>query len=431
MDRQLIADLRLVVGDKLQEWVGQRRREGVEVGKDDQRQYANSIAREQLDLVERQRMQASQPRMAQGEYNAVVREILNALFGVGGIGAILERPDVANVFVHGTTAIAETMTGEVLHCGQIANTEDEVIASIQQLARDAVENVAAVQHRTPDRFGAALLRSSADGDDGGIRQGLGRDHDARRLHASPSNSSSSSAPSRVRRPGSCVRSCSGSSTLPLLVVRTAARRHCYARFVLRSPADDRVVTVEDAAELRFDPDRHRNVVSLEAREANLEGVGEITLGDLAKLALRMSPKRVIVGEVRGGSEVVAMLSAMTQGNDGSMCTVHAESAEGALTRFRMYLGFSHGTPGDIAADMIGQAIDFVVHLARRRRDGRRIVTAIREVTGSEGNVVQSNEVFGLDQLGVLRPTGVISDRSREILADVGYDIRSLLIGSRP
>ncbi len=430
MDRQLIADLRLVVGDKLQEWVGQRRREGVEVGKDDQRQFANSIARAQLDLVERQRMQASQPRMVQGEYNAVVREILNALFGVGGIGAILERPDVANVFVHGTTAIAETMTGEVLHCGQIANTEDEVIASIQQLL--------VTQSRTSRQFNTAHPTVSAQ-----LSSGL-------RLTATMEVSDKVSV--AIRRPTIArvtLEQLVEIGTIPSEAARflralvlgefnlaVAGGTNSGKTTLLRAlcfeiPGDDRVVTVEDAAELRFDPDRHRNVVSLEAREANLEGVGEITLGDLAKLALRMSPKRVIVGEVRGGSEVVAMLSAMTQGNDGSMCTVHAESAEGALTRFRMYLGFSHGTPGDIAADMIGQAIDFVVHLARRRRDGRRIVTAIREVTGSEGNVVQSNEVFGLDQHGVLRPTGVISDRSREILADVGYDIRSLLIGSRP
>ncbi len=430
MDRQLIADLRLIVGDKLQEWVGQRRRDGVEVGKDDQRQFANSIAREQLDLVERQRMQASQPRMNPGEYNAVVREILNALFGVGGIGAILERADVANVFVHGTTAIAETMTGEVLHCGQIANNEDEVIASIQQLL--------VTQSRTSRQFNSAHPTVSAQ-----LSSGL-------RLTATMEVSDKVSV--AIRRP--TIARVTLEQLVELGTIPTEAARFLRALVVgefnlavaggtnsgkttlLRAlcfeiPVDDRVVTVEDAAELRFDADRHRNVVSLEAREANLEGVGEITLGDLAKLALRMSPKRVIVGEVRGGSEVVAMLSAMTQGNDGSMCTVHAESAEGALTRFRMYLGFSHGTPGDIAADMIGQAIDFVVHLARRRRDGRRIVTAIREVTGSEGSVVQSNEVFGLDPHGVLRPTGVISDRSREILADVGYDIRSLLNGARP
>ena len=428
MDRQLIADLRLVVGDKLQEWVGQQRRDGVNVGKDDQRQFANSIAREQLDLVERQRMQANAPRMAPGEYNAVVREVLNALFGVGGIGAILDRPDVANVFVHGTVAIAETMTGEILHCGEIANSEDEVVASIQQLL--------VTQSRTSRQFNSAHPMVSAQ-----LSSGL-------RLTATMEVSDKVSV--AIRRPTISrvtLEQLVELGTLPSEAARflralvlgefnlaVAGGTNSGKTTLLRAlcheiPADDRVVTVEDAAELHFDPDRHRNVVSLESREANLEGVGEITLGDLAKLALRLSPKRVIVGEVRGGSETVAMLSAMTQGNDGSMCTVHAESAEGALHRFRMYLGFSHGTPGDIAADMIGQAIDFVIHLDRRRRDGRRVVTSIREVTGSEGNVVQSNGVFGLDPHGTLRPTGVISDRSREILADVGYDTRELLTGA--
>ena len=95
----------------------------------------------------------------------------------------------------------------------------------------------------------------------------------------------------------------------------------------------------------------------------------------------------------------------------------------------MLLGFSHNTPGDIAADMIGQAVDFVFHLARRRPDQRRVVTSIREVTGSEGTVVSSNEVFTLDDHGILRATGVLSDRSREILADVGFDTRTLLAGA--
>ena len=429
MDRQLISDLRLAVGDHLQEWVAQQQQTGTSPSKDDQRHFAGAVARDELSLVERQRMQRNLPPLAPAEFNAIVREVISALFGVGGLQAILDRRDVANVFVHGTTAIAETTDGQVLQCGDIATSEAELVEAVQQLLSS--------QSRTTRQFNAAHPTVSAQ-----LSSGL-------RLTATMEVSDRISL--AIRRPTI------SRVTLPRLVelgtlTRTASE---FSRALVKGEfnivvsggtnsgkttlvraladeigPDERVVVVEDAAELcLFDPVRHPNCVSLETREANVEGVGEVTLGELAKLALRMSPKRVIVGECRGGAEVVAMLSAMTQGNDGSMCTLHAESAEGALMRLRMYLGFSHGTPGDIAADMIGQAVDFVFHLARRRRDQRRVVTSIREVTGSEGNVVSSNEVFTLDAAGVLRPTGVLSDRAREILADTGYDTRELLAGA--
>ena len=420
----------MVVGDRLQEWVSQQQRGGPGASRDDQRAYAGTIAREELTLVERQRMQRGQAPLDKADFNAIVREVISALFGVGGLQAILDRSDVANVFVHGTTAIAETISGEVIRCGEIATSEAELIESVQQLLTS--------QSRTSRQFNAAHPTVSAQ-----LSSGL-------RLTATMEVSDRVSL--AIRRP--TISHVTLSRLVELGTITTDAAEFCralvYGEFNLvvsggtnsgkttftralaeEIHADERLVVVEDAAELcLFHPERHPNVVSLEAREANVEGVGEITLGELAKLALRMSPKRVIVGECRGGDEVVAMLSAMTQGNDGSMCTLHAESAEGALMRLRMYLGFSHGTPGDIAADMIGQAVDFVFHLARRRRDQRRIVPSIREVTGSEGNVVSSNEVFTLDSAGILRPTGVLSDGAREILADVGYDTRQLLTGAR-
>jgi pilus assembly protein CpaF len=429
MDRQLISDLRLLVGDRLQEWVALRQRDGTTTSRDDQRQYAGTVAREQLTLVERQRMQQGQAPLNEQGFNAIVREVIAALFGVGGLQAILDRPDVANVFVHGTTAIAETTSGEVLRCGQVANSEEELVESVQQLL--------VAQSRTARQFNGAHPMVSAQLESGlrltatmeisdrvslAIRRPTINHVTLARLVELETFTDVAAAFSRALVQGEFNIVVSGG---------TNSGKTTFVRALCEEIGpDERLIVVEDAAELQlFHPVRHPNVVSLESREANVEGVGEITLGELAKLALRMSPKRVIVGECRGGAEVVAMLSAMTQGNDGSMCTLHADSADAALSRLRMYLGFSHQTPGDIAADMIGQAVDFVFHLARRRRDQRRIVTSIREVTGSEGTVVSSNEVFALDDRGLLRPTGVLSDRSREILADVGYDTRALLHGA--
>ena len=430
MDRSLISQLRLTVGDLLQEWVAERQRHDVVVSRDDQRAYAGTIARDQLSIVERQRMQQGEQPLTPEMFNRLLREVLAALFGVGGLQAILDRQDVANIYVHGVTAIAETMSGEVLHCGQIAETEAELIESVQQLL--------ASQSRTSRQFNSSHPIVSAQ-----LHSGL-------RLTGTMEVSDKVSL--AIRRPtlhhvtlaelvllgtltDQAAEFCSAAVTAECNIVVGGGTNSGKTTFVraLCEPIgpDERLVVVEDAAELNlFDAVRHPNVVSLESREANVEGVGEISLGELARTALRMSPKRVIVGECRGGPEVVAMLSAMTQGNDGSMCTIHADSADGALRRLRMYLGFSHGTPGDIAADMIGQAVDLVIHVQRRRSDGRRIVTSIREVTGAEGNVNTSNEMFVHDPARGLISTGLVSDALRARLDEVGYDTRRLLGGSR-
>ena len=119
------------------------------------------------------------------------------------------------------------------------------------------------------------------------------------------------------------------------------------------PHTERLITIEDSLELFLDADRdgHPDVVALQSREANVEGQGEITLAELVRWALRMSPDRVIVGEVRG-SEVVPMLNAMSQGNDGSMTTIHASSSRGAFLRLAAYAAQSHERLGMEATNLL-------------------------------------------------------------------------------
>ena len=133
-------------------------------------------------------------------------------------------------------------------------------------------------------------------------------------------------------------------------------------------------------------------------------------------------------EIRSGDEAMPVLSAMTTGNDGSMTTIHARTAENSLEKLRTLLGIAIGIDAEVAADLISQAIDLVVYLRQDRRTGKRLVMSIREVTGREGAQVLTNAVFTRGADGVLRPTGIVSERLRERLADAGFDPRRLLLG---
>ena len=146
------------------------------------------------------------------------------------------------------------------------------------------------------------------------------------------------------------------------------------------PDDERIVTIEDAAELQLDQD---HLIRLESRPQNMEGRGAVTIRDLVRNALRMRPDRIIVGEVRGG-EALDMLQAMNTGHDGSLSTVHANSPRDALFRLEtMTLMAGMDLPLRAIRDQIASALDLVVHLSRLR-DGSRRVTQISEIVGTEG-----------------------------------------------
>ncbi len=162
------------------------------------------------------------------------------------------------------------------------------------------------------------------------------------------------------------------------------------------PEDERIVTVEDTAELRL---QQPHVVRLEARPPNIEGKGEITIRDLVKNCLRMRPDRIIVGECRGG-EALDMLQAMNTGHEGSLTTVHANSPRDTLSRLEtMVLMAGTELPVSAIRNYIASAIDFIV-FTQRMRDGKRRVTKISEITGMEGNIITMQDIFYFKQEGV-------------------------------
>lgn len=168
------------------------------------------------------------------------------------------------------------------------------------------------------------------------------------------------------------------------------------------PTDERIITIEDSAELQL-PQEH--VITLESRPANIEGEGAITIRDLVKNCLRMRPDRIVVGECRSG-EALDMLQAMNTGHDGSLTTVHANSPRDALSRLEtMALMAGLDLPSRAIRDQIASAINLVVQQSRLQ-DGSRRITHITEVTGQEGNVFTSADVFVFQQTG-LAPDGKV------------------------
>ena len=155
---------------------------------------------------------------------------------------------------------------------------------------------------------------------------------------------------------------------------------------------ERIVTIEDSAELRFDT--HPNVVRLEAREASIEGTGEITIRDLVKNALRMRPDRIVVGEVRG-SEALDMLQAMNTGHDGSLTTLHAGTADEAIMRLVLMARFGMDLPTDIIEEQIASALDLIV-MSRRLEDGTRRITSLSRVSRAPSGGVKLDECVSFD-----------------------------------
>ena len=176
------------------------------------------------------------------------------------------------------------------------------------------------------------------------------------------------------------------------------------------PASERIVTIEDAAELRL---QQRHVIRLESRPPNIEGKGEVRARELVRNALRMRPDRIVVGEVRG-AEALDMLQAMNTGHDGSLSTLHANSPRDALARVEtMVLMAGFDLPVRAIREQAASAIDLLVHISRGR-DGVRRVTRVTAVDGMEGETITLSDVFTFDAetapdggvAGTLRPTGV-------------------------
>ena len=173
------------------------------------------------------------------------------------------------------------------------------------------------------------------------------------------------------------------------------------------PWDERVVTIEDTAELQL---QQHHVVRLETRPANIEGKGEISMRDLVKNSLRMRPDRIVLGEVRGG-EVIDMLQAMNTGHAGSLTTVHANTPRDALVRLESLIGMGGiAVPMKILRQQMCSAINVIIQIGRLN-DGTRKILSIQELTGMEGDVISMQEIYAFERIGATA-NGMVLGRHR-------------------
>ncbi len=325
---------------------------------------------------------------------ALVRRVLDGLFALGGFQPLLDDPTVENINANGCDSVwVRYADGRRDQAGPVAGSDGELIELIRTVAARA-----GVEER---RFDRASPRLSVQLPDGSrlfaVMAVTGRPCVAIRRHRyltvtgddlvglgtlSPALRVFLRAVVRARKN---VLICGGTGVGKTTLLRALAAD---------IPRHERLITIEDSLELGLDrdPAAHPDVVAMQAREANIEGHGEVSLAELVRFALRMSPDRVIVGEIRG-PEVVPACNAMSQGTDGSMATLHASSSKGAFTKIAAYAAQGpERLPLEATSLLVAAAIHFVVHLDWAS-DGRRVVSSVREIVGAEDLQIVSNEVW--------------------------------------
>lgn len=415
VDRALVDRLRREVGDELHRRVADH---GGVLDVEDRRMLARAL------IGDRLRDQTAAP-LTDEAHDAVTVAVLDELFGLGRLQRLIDDPDVTDIAVNGCDTVWVTYRGGAKHSAPpVAGSDAELVELIQAAAR---------RGRSEARWdpGAPMLDLQLPSGDrlNAIAWVAGRPSVSIRRHDFS-----------IHRLDQLIERGTASEALAALLsamVRarfnvvvaggTGAGKTTVLRCLINEiPAGERLVTVEDSLELGIDrfADLHPDLVDLEARAANVEGVGAVSMNDLAINALRMNPDRLIVGEVRG-DEALTLLLACTQGNDGALCTIHADSSEGVFGRLRMYLAMTRERFAPTAANlMTAQALDAVVHLAQLD-DGSRVVTSVREVVGTDGDMVVSNEISGPDRSGRATPRFGFSAERLARLERVGFH-RALL-----
>jgi len=341
----------------------------------------------------------------------LVEEIKNEMLGLGPLEPLLWDDEISDILINGHNQVYIEKHGKLLKTDITFQDDQHLLHIIDRIVsrvgRRVDESSPMVDARLPDgsRVNAIIPPLAIDGPALSIRR-FGRDP-----YTIDDLVGNNSLTPEMR---DLLRALVRARLNVLVLGGTGSGKttmlNCLTSFV---PEDERIVTIEDSAELTI---QQPHVVRLESRPANLEGRGEVTQRDLVKNCLRMRPDRIIVGEVRG-AEVLDMLQAMSTGHDGSLCTVHANNPRDGLGRLEMMMLLSGvSLPERAMRQQVNAAINILVHVARLS-DGTRKVMKISELTGMEGDTIMMQDLFefvrtGTSQtgevLGHFRPTGIRS-----------------------
>jgi pilus assembly protein CpaF len=356
----------------------------------------------------------------------LIEEIKNELLGLGPLEPLLWDDEITDILVNGPSQVYVERGGK-LYLTDVSFQDDQHLMLIidrivSQVGRRVDEASPMVDARLPDgsRINAIIPPLALDGPSLSIRR-FGK----RRYAVDDLVAKDSITPDMVEFLRAIIRArlnlliCGGTGSGKTTML------NCISAFI---PVDERVVTIEDSAELVL---QQPHVVRLETRPPNIEGKGEVTARELVRNTLRMRPDRIIVGEVRG-SEVFDMLQAMSTGHDGSLCTIHANTPRDSLGRLEMMMllgGWS--IPQRAMRQQIASALNVIVHVSRLS-DGTRKVMRISELVGMEGDMIMMQDLYEFHRAGVnaqgkvlgqYRKTGIRSAYKERIEA-YGYSMDS-------
>ncbi len=371
---------------------------------------------EQQDLESRVRatlqdvLAATERPLSAVDRAKIIQDISDDILGYGPIDIFLRDPDVSEVMVNGPDSVFLERNGQLVqvdaHFGSEAHLRRTIDKIVSRIGRRVDESSPMVDARLPDgsRVNAIIPPLAIDGSSLTIRK-FSKDpltwHDLVKF--------GSFSERTAEFLDACVR-----GRLNIIVSGSTGAGKTTTLNVLSDwiPGDERIVTIEDAAELQL---KQQHVVRLESRPSNIEGKGAVSIRDLVKNSLRMRPDRIVVGEVRDAS-ALDMLQAMNTGHDGSICTLHSNGPRDTLARLEtMVLMAGMDLPMRAIREQVASAVDLIVHQTRFK-DGTRRITHITEVERMEGDVITLQDIFAYDHgagfdregrtQGSLRPTGL-------------------------
>jgi pilus assembly protein CpaF len=339
------------------------------------------------------------------EREALISDVLNELFGLGPLEQLLHDPAISDILVNRHNQVYIERNGKIEEASVVFRDDKHLLQIIERIVssvgRRIDESSPMVDARLQDgsRVNAIIPPLSLDGPALSIRR-----FRTDRLGAQDLVERESLTQPML----DFLKAGVGARLNVLISGGTGAGKTTLLNVLSGFISDrERIITIEDAAELMM---RQRHVVRLETRPPNIEGKGAVRQRELVINALRMRPDRIVVGEVRG-EEALDMLQAMNTGHDGSLTTVHANSARDALYRLDTMVAMANlNLPDRAVRQQVASAINIVVQVTRMS-DGTRKVTGISEITGMEGEVISMQEIFVFERAGIT-PEGKVAGRFR-------------------
>ena len=381
--------------------------------------FARQVSAMECARLSASRRQEGLPALTDIEEQLLTSRAIDQVLGMGLLQQTLDDPEVSDIHVRGNSPIWVKLRSGTRECrSSIVDRDDELI--------DLIRRTAVRMGRSERRFDAGSPELNLQLPDGS-RLFATMDISSRpslviRKHQFEISSLEDLETRGMMSHGitELFRAMVRSRRNVIIAGGTGSGKTTLMRALINEvPPEERIVTIEDAYELgleRFEH-LHPDHDSLQSRPANIEGQGEITLADLTRMALRMDPDRVIVGEVRG-AEAFPMLMAMSQGNNGSMCTLHADSTRSVFPKLAAYMSMSSTSlPIETTNLLIASSVHFVVHIAVVR--GQRRVSSIREVVDSDGLTIMSNEVVRNNN-GTIGMGYPLREDTRELLEEFGF-----------